>query len=80
MNIRMVCIDKLDQLIDTTEEKLASYRLLFQKQEDPFAQLYLGTAAARHGQGHGGTASRGSERGIRVSGMRCRLQLSSERH
>ncbi|HEV7867188.1 MAG TPA: [protein-PII] uridylyltransferase, partial [Chthoniobacteraceae bacterium] len=36
----LVCIEKLDLLIDTSDPKLAEYKALFQKLEDPFV-LYL---------------------------------------
>ena len=36
----LVCIDKLDQVVDTENPKLRSYRALFEKLEDPFV-LYL---------------------------------------
>ncbi|MBJ7326185.1 MAG: [protein-PII] uridylyltransferase [Chthoniobacterales bacterium] len=36
----LVCIDKLDALIDTKDEKLVGYRELFQADDDP-AMLYL---------------------------------------
>ena len=36
----LVCIEKLDQLIDTKEARLADYRSMFQRLEDPFV-LYL---------------------------------------
>ena len=36
----LVCIDKLDQIKETTDPKLRSYRELFEKLEDPFV-LYL---------------------------------------
>ncbi len=73
----LVCIDKLDQLIDTTEEKLASYRQLFQKLEDPFV-LYLGLLLHDTGKAVGG---RHHEEASAVFAQRVavRLQLSSER-
>lgn len=36
----LVCIEKLDRLIDTEEAKFSEYKALFQKLEDPFV-LYL---------------------------------------
>jgi [protein-PII] uridylyltransferase len=36
----LVCIEKLDSLIDTENPKMKDYRILFQKLEDPYA-LYL---------------------------------------
>ena len=36
----LVCIDKLDQVMETKNPKLAGYRALFEKLEDPFV-LYL---------------------------------------
>lgn len=36
----LVCIEKLDSLIDTPEPKLRNYRAIFEKLEDPFV-LYL---------------------------------------
>lgn len=73
----LVCIEKLDQLIDTTEEKLASYRLLFQKLEDPFV-LYLAlllhdTGKAMGGRHHAEASAMFAQR------VAVRLQLPSER-
>ncbi len=36
----VICLEKLDELIDTEEERLKGYREIFQKIEDPFV-LYL---------------------------------------
>jgi [protein-PII] uridylyltransferase len=52
----LVCIDKLDALIDTDEEKFKGYRALFQQCEDP-STLYLAllmhdTGKAEHRRHH----------------------------
>ncbi len=73
----LVCIEKLDALIDTDERKLAQYRELFQKIEDPFV-LYL--ALLLHDTGKADNARQHAEAsalyGQKVS---TRHQLSSER-
>lgn len=73
----LVCIEKLDRLIDTTEEKLASYRLLFQKLEDPFV-LYLALLMHDTGKATGGR-HHADDSAIFAQRVAARLQLSSER-
>ena len=73
----LVCLEKLDQLIDTSKEKLASYRSLFQKLEDPYV-LYLAlllhdTGKALGGRHHAEASAMFAQR------VAVRLQLSSER-
>lgn len=73
----LVCIEKLDELIDTTEDKFRDYQALFQKLEDPFV-LYLAlllhdTGKANAKRSH---AETGAINGTRVA---ARLQLNSER-
>ncbi|HEY5752954.1 MAG TPA: [protein-PII] uridylyltransferase [Chthoniobacterales bacterium] len=73
----LVCIEKLDQLIDTDEEKFRSYQTLFQSLEDPFV-LYLAlllhdTGKANPKRGH---AEMGAFNGAKVA---ARLQLSPDR-
>jgi [protein-PII] uridylyltransferase len=73
----LVCIEKLDALIDTREEKLANYRLLFQKLEDPFV-LYL--AMLLHDTGKASNVRHHAEAStLCAQRVASRLQLSSER-
>ena len=73
----LVCIEKLDQLIDTNEEKLASYRQLFQKLEDPFV-LYLALLLHDTGKAMGGR-HHAEASAVFAQRVAVRLQLSSER-
>ncbi|HWB60224.1 MAG TPA: HD domain-containing protein, partial [Chthoniobacteraceae bacterium] len=73
----LVCIEKLDQLIDTDDEKLASYRLLFRKVEDPFV-LYLALLLHDTGKATGGR-HHADDSAIFAQRVAVRLQLSSER-
>ncbi len=73
----LVCIEKLDQLIDTDEEKFASYRLLFQKLEDPFV-LYLALLLHDTGKAAGGR-HHADDSAVFAQRVAVRLQLSSER-
>ncbi len=73
----LVCLEKLDALLDTPDPKLKSYRALFQKVEDP-AVLYL--ALLLHDTGKSENRRHHEE----VSAMKAqrvarRLQLSPER-
>ncbi|HEY5894759.1 MAG TPA: [protein-PII] uridylyltransferase [Chthoniobacterales bacterium] len=73
----LVCIEKLDQLIDTNEEKFRNYQALFQQLEDPFV-LYL--ALLLHDTGKANPKRNHAETGA-VNGARVakRLQLSPDR-
>ena len=73
----LVCIEKLDALIDTDKKKLASYKALFQKLEDPFV-LYL--ALLLHDTGKASDARHHADASaIFAQRVAARLQLSSER-
>ncbi|HEX8371676.1 MAG TPA: [protein-PII] uridylyltransferase [Chthoniobacterales bacterium] len=73
----LVCIEKLDELIDTTEEKFRDYQALFQKLEDPFV-LYL--ALLLHDTGKANAKRNHAETGA-INGARvaARLQLTPDR-
>jgi [protein-PII] uridylyltransferase len=73
----LVCIEKLDEVIDTTEEKFARYRALFQKLEDPTV-LYL--ALLLHDTGKASNARHHAEAStVFAHKVAARLQLSPER-
>lgn len=70
----LVCIDKLDQIMQTEDPKLRSYRELFEKLEDPFV-LYL--ALLLHDTGRAVGARPHSEASaLFAQGAAIRLQLS----
>ncbi len=72
----LVCIEKLDSLIDTDKPKLQAYKALFQKLEDPFV-LYL--ALILHDTGKASGAKYHSEASaLFAQKVAARLQLSSE--
>jgi [protein-PII] uridylyltransferase len=72
----LVCIEKLDRVIDTTDPKLQEYRRLFQKLEDPLV-LYL--ALLLHDTGKASTARHHSEASaVFASRVVRRLQLAPE--
>lgn len=73
----LVCIEKLDELVDTEDPKLAPYRSLFLKLEDPFV-LYLAlllhdTGKAANVRYHAEASAMFAQR------VAARHQLSSER-
>ncbi|MEI8233057.1 MAG: [protein-PII] uridylyltransferase [Verrucomicrobiota bacterium] len=73
----LVCLEKLDELIDTPLERLQGYRDLFQKIDDPFI-LYL--AMLLHDVGKASNARYHAEASAMVAArVAARLQLSSER-
>lgn len=72
----LVCIEQLDRLIDTEDPKLAGYRALFQKLEDPFV-LYL--ALLLHDTGKASNARHHAEASaLFAQKVAARLQLTSE--
>ncbi|MEP6957066.1 MAG: hypothetical protein ABI883_09575, partial [Chthoniobacterales bacterium] len=72
----LVCLEKLDALVTTDEPKLAGYRELFEKLEDPFV-LYL--ALIMHDTGRGVGARPHSEASaLFAQRSAARLQLTSE--
>jgi [protein-PII] uridylyltransferase len=72
----LVCIEKLDELIDTTEAKLQEYKTLFQKLEDPFV-LYL--SLLLHDTGKASNARHHSEASaLFAQKVAARLQLLPE--
>lgn len=72
----LICLEKLDELIDTQEERLQGYRELFQKNEDPFV-LYL--AMLLHDVGKSSNAQFHAEASaMDASRIAARLQLTSE--
>lgn len=72
----LLCIDKLDALISTTDSKLVSYRHLFENLEDPFV-LYL--ALLLHDTGRAVGARPHSEASaFFAQSVAKRLQLSPE--
>ena len=71
------CIEKLDELIDTTDPKLADYQVLFRGLEDPFG-LYL--ALLLHDTGKASSARHHAEASaLHAQKVAARLQLSPER-
>ena len=73
----LVCIEKLDSLIDTEDPKLAPYNSLFLKLEDPYA-LYL--ALLLHDTGKSSGARHHAEASaLNAQKVAARLQLSPER-
>jgi [protein-PII] uridylyltransferase len=73
----LVCIEKLDSLIDTEDSKLAPYKSLFLKLEDPYV-LYL--ALLLHDTGKASGARHHSEASaLNAQKVAARLQLSPER-
>ncbi|MEA3208341.1 MAG: [protein-PII] uridylyltransferase [Chthoniobacter sp.] len=72
----IVCIEKLDRLIDTEDPKLAEYKALFQKLEDPFV-LYL--ALLLHDTGKASNAKLHAEASaLYAQKVARRLQLNPE--
>jgi len=72
----LVCLEKLDELIDTQSERLQGYRELFKKIEDPFV-LYL--AMLLHDVGKSSNARFHAEASaMAASRVAARLQLQSE--
>jgi len=72
----LVCIDKLDALVQTADPKLVSYRKLFERLDDPFI-LYL--ALLLHDTGKAVGARPHSEASaLFAQRVATRLQLSSE--
>jgi [protein-PII] uridylyltransferase len=73
----LVCIEKLDSLIDTEDPKLAPYKSLFLKLEDPYV-LYL--ALLLHDTGKASGARHHAEASaLHAQKVAARLQLSPER-
>ena len=73
----LVCIEKLDSLIDTEDPKLAPYSSLFLKLEDPYV-LYL--ALLLHDTGKASGARHHAEASaLNAQKVAARLQLSPER-
>jgi [protein-PII] uridylyltransferase len=73
----LVCIEKLDSLIDTEDPKLAPYKTLFLKLEDPYV-LYL--ALLLHDTGKASGARHHAEASaLNAQKVAARLQLSPER-
>lgn len=68
----LVCIEKLDALIDTDNPKLAEYKTLFQKLEDPFV-LYL--SLLLHDTGKASNARQHAE-----ASALCAQQVSTRHH
>src|SRR5919106_1584962 len=72
----LVCIDKLDALATTDDQKLIAYRRIFEQLDDPFV-LYL--ALLLHDSGKAVGARRHSEASaLFAPRVAARLQLSSE--
>ena len=72
----LVCLEKLDELIDTQSERLQGYREVFKKIEDPFV-LYL--AMLLHDVGKASNARYHAEASaMAASRIAARLQLQSE--
>lgn len=72
----LVCIEKLDALIDTDEQKLQNYRSLFQKLKEPFV-LYL--ALLLHDTGKASGARVHAEASaLYAQKVASRLQIPSE--
>jgi [protein-PII] uridylyltransferase len=73
----LVCIEKLDSLIDTEDPKLAPYKSLFLKLEDPYA-LYLALLLHDTGKATGGR-HHSEASAVIAQKVAARLQLSPER-
>jgi len=72
----LVCLEKLDELIDTESERLQGYREVFKKIEDPFV-LYL--ALLLHDVGKAANARFHAEASAMAAArIAARLQLQSE--
>ena len=72
----LICLEKLDELIDTQSERLQGYREVFKKIEDPFV-LYL--AMLLHDVGKASNARFHAEASaMAASRIAARLQLQSE--
>ena len=72
----LVCLEKLDELIDTQSERLQGYREVFKKIEDPFV-LYL--AMLLHDVGKASSARFHAEASAMAAArIAARLQLQSE--
>jgi [protein-PII] uridylyltransferase len=73
----LVCIEKLDSLIDTEDPKLAQYKTLFRNVEDPYV-LYL--ALLLHDTGKASGARHHAEASaLSAQKVAARLQLPAER-
>jgi len=73
----LVCIEKLDSLIDTQNPKMKDYRILFQRLEDAYV-LYL--ALLLHDTGKAtGARYHAEASAVYAQRVAARLQLSSER-
>jgi [protein-PII] uridylyltransferase len=73
----LVCVEKLDELIDTQDPKLQEYKTLFQKLDDPFV-LYL--ALLLHDTGKASNARHHAEASaLFAQKVAARLQLAPER-
>jgi [protein-PII] uridylyltransferase len=73
----LVCIEKLDQLLDPANTRVSGYRRIFEKLKDPFT-LYL--ALLLHDTGKATSARHHSEASaVFAQKVATRLQLSSER-
>jgi [protein-PII] uridylyltransferase len=73
----LVCIEKLDSLIDTDNPKMKDYKILFQKLEDAYV-LYL--ALLLHDTGKAtGARYHAEASAVYAQRVAARLQLSSER-
>ena len=73
----LVCIEKLDSLIDTADPKLAQYKTLFRNVADPYV-LYL--ALLLHDTGKASGARHHAEASaLSAQKVAARLQLSAER-
>lgn len=72
----LVCIEKLDRVLDTTDPKFGNYQHLFQKLDDPFV-LYL--ALLLHDTGKAANARNHSEASaVYAARVARRLQLNPE--
>ena len=72
----LVCIEKLDSLIDTKDKKFAEYRVLFQRLENPFV-LYL--ALLLHDTGKAANVKHHAEASaFNAQRVAARHQLSSD--
>ncbi len=72
----LVCIEKLDRIVDTLDPKLANYQRMFQQLEDPFV-LYL--SLLLHDTGKAANARNHSEASaVYAARVARRLQLSPE--